>query len=72
MGCCWMGFGQLTRRYFEQFCLDLGDQGSHFGGWSGPEDEAVAPVFVLWLGGVFEVCKDLVDRDAWEVGREEF
>lgn len=62
----------LTRRYLEQFRLDFGDHSSHARGRAGPEDEAVTPVFVVRLGGIFKVREDLVDRDAWEVGRQEF
>ena len=62
----------LTRRYFEQFRLDFCDHRTHFGGRAGPEDQAVTPVFVIWLVGIFEVREDLVDRDAWEVRRQEF
>jgi hypothetical protein len=62
----------LTRCYLEQFRLDLGDHGSHFRSRASPEDEAVTPVFVVRLVRVFEVRKDLVNRDAWEVGGQEF
>lgn len=62
----------LTRRYLEQFRLDFCDHSSHFGRRAGPEDEAVTPVFVVWLTGVFEIGEDLVDRDAGEVGGQEF
>ena len=62
----------LTRRCLQQFGLDFGDHSSHARGRAGPEDEAVTPVFVIRLSGIFEVREDLVDRDTWEVGRQEF
>ena len=62
----------LTRCYLEQFRLNFSDHSSHFGRWASPEDEAVTPVFVVRLVRVFEVRKDLVNRDAWEVGGQEF
>lgn len=41
--------------------------------WTSPEDEAVSPVFVAWMGdGVLEFGKDFVDCYACEVGREQF
>lgn len=62
----------LTGCYLEQFRLDFGDHSSHFCGRTGPEHEAVTPVFVVWLVRVFKVREDLVDRDAWEIGGQEF
>lgn len=51
---------------------DFSNHASHFGRWASPEDEAVTPVFVIWLSGIFEICEDLVDRDAGEVGGQQF
>lgn len=45
-----------TRRHLEQFRLDLGNHRPDFGRRASPEDEAVAPVFVIGLLGIFEVC----------------
>ena len=61
-----------TRCYLKQFRLDFSSHSSHFRGRTSPEDEAVTPVFVVWLSGVFEIREDLVDRDAGEVGGQEF
>lgn len=63
---------RLTGRYLEQFRLDFGDHGPHFCGRASPEDEAVPPVFVVRLVGIFEVRQDLIDRHAWKFGRQEF
>lgn len=63
--------GRLTGSYVKKFGLDLGDHGFHFGCWAGPEDETVAPVFVVRLVWVFETGQDLIDGDAWEVSGEE-
>ena len=62
----------LTRRYLKQFRLDFSNHSSHFRSRTSPEDEAITPVFVVWLSGVFEIREDLIDRDAGEVGGEEF
>ena len=62
----------LTGCYLEQFRLDFGDHSSHFCGRTGPEHEAVTPVFVVWLTRIFEIREDLVDCDAGEVGGQQF
>lgn len=62
----------LTRCYVEQFRLDFSNHASHFGRRASPEDEAVTPVFIVWLSGVFDIREDLVDRYAGEVGGQQF
>ena len=62
----------LTRCYLEQFRLNFRDHSSHFGRWASPEDEAVTPVFVVWLTRILEIREDLVDCDAVEVGGQQF
>ena len=62
----------LTRCCLEQFRLNFSDHSSHSGRWASPEDEAVTPVFVVWLTRIFEIREDLVDCDAGEVGGQQF
>jgi hypothetical protein len=52
--------------------LDLKNQFTDRDGRSGPEDEAVAWVLVVWFRRVFEVGEDSVYGHAGEVGGEEF
>jgi hypothetical protein len=62
----------LTRSNFQQLLLDLKNQLPDGDGWSGPEDETVAWILVVWLRRVFEVGEDLVYGNTGEIGSEEF